>query len=451
LARPTPGIKAARSFSNSFKLLEGDQTMKHATTALGLVLGFSAASASAQYGAMPPPQLPRPNPPQEQQQKQQPAEPQAANSVRPSQKALKAIIDLQTAVNANDAANIPAKVAAANAVATTKEDRYLIGQLQLKAALASKDSAATSAAIDAIAKSGYADANNVSQLYMALGSQYYNAKQFDQASAAFEHGLAVNPNNTDLLLNLGETRFAQGRKADAIAVFQKAIQARTAAGQKPEEALYKRALGIAYDAQMPTAAELGRQWVAAYPSPQSWRDAIAVYRNMTKPDVEGTVALLRLMQATGALSQPADYNLYATAVAEQSNYNEAQAVLDAGIAAGQVDPKSALFRDTIAGLKAKPKATAADLAAATKTAQSGMALLRIGDRYYAMGQYDKAVDLYKMSMGKAGVDNNLANLHIGMALARAGDKAGATAALNAVTGPRAEIAKYWLLYVQQKA
>jgi hypothetical protein len=49
------------------------------------------------------------------------------------------------------------------------------------------------------------------------------------------------------------------------------------------------------------------------------------------------------------------------------------------------------------------------------------------------------------------VDPAVANLHIGMALARAGDKAGATTALNAVTGPRAEIAKYWLLYVSQKA
>ena len=80
-----------------------------------------------------------------------------------------------------------------------------------------------------------------------------------------------------------------------------------------------------------------------------------------------------------------------------------------------------------------------------------MALLRIGDRYYAMGDYAKAVDLYRMSMGKAGVDKDVANLHIGMALARAGDKAGATAALNTVTGPRSGIAKLWLTYLDQKA
>jgi hypothetical protein len=78
-----------------------------------------------------------------------------------------------------------------------------------------------------------------------------------------------------------------------------------------------------------------------------------------------------------------------------------------------------------------------------------MALVRIGDRYYAMGRYAKAVDAYRQALGKSGVDANVANLHIGMALARSGDKAGATAAFNAVTGPRADLAKYWLMYLQQ--
>jgi hypothetical protein len=78
-----------------------------------------------------------------------------------------------------------------------------------------------------------------------------------------------------------------------------------------------------------------------------------------------------------------------------------------------------------------------------------MALLRIGDRYYGMGNYAKAIELYRMAMGKPGVDPAIANLHLGMALARSGDKAGATTALNAVTGPRADVAKYWLIYINK--
>jgi tetratricopeptide (TPR) repeat protein len=155
------------------------------------------------------------------------------------------------------------------------------------------------------------------------------------------------------------------------------------------------------------------------------------------------------MQATGALSTAGDYRLFITSSSEQLNYNEAQAVLDAGIAAKVINPAGSEFKDIIVPLKAKQKATAADLAVATKSAANGMALLRIGDRYYGMGNYAKAIELYRMAMGKPGVDPAIANLHLGMALARSGDKAGATTALNAVTGPRADVAKYWLIYINK--
>jgi tetratricopeptide (TPR) repeat protein len=404
------------------------------TTALALVAVLSAAPAIAQNKGA-------------QQQPAQAPQPK----ISPSKGALKAIVDLQDAVNKNDYASVPAKVAAANAVATTKEDKYLVGQLQLKAAVAAKDSAGETAAIDEIASSGYLDAAKSSELYVSLGSTLYNNKQFPQAQAAFQKAAALDPRNTEAPSLLGEALFAQGQKAQAAAAFQRAIQASTAAGQKPDEKLLKRAVGVAYDANSPAAVELSRQWVAAYPGPDSWRNSIAIYRNLNHPDIEGTLDLLRLMQATGSMSQSDDYTLFARAAAEQNNFNEAQAVLDAGITAKAVNPSDPNVKDLVTGLKAKPKATAADLATATKSAVNGMALLRIGDRYYGMGDYAKAAELYRMAMGKPGVDAAVANLHIGMALARAGDKAGATTALNAVTGPRAEIAKYWLTYVNQRA
>lgn len=419
--------------------------MKLSTRALiGLLATAAAAPAFAQYGS-PAPEA------QAQKGVEAKSEEAPQSKLRPSQKALKAIVDLQTAVNANDFANVPAKAAAAQAVASTKEDRYIIGQLQLKAALASKDNAALSAAVDAIAASGFLDGPKTAHLYAGLGSTFYNAKQFDQAAAAFQRAVAAEPSNVSALTNLGESQFAAGRKTDAAGTFQRAIQASLAAGQKPKEEMYKRAVAVAYGANLPAAVDLGRQWVAAYPSQLSWKDSIAVYRNMRKPDVEGTLDLLRLVRAAGGLTAPADYSLYASAAAEQLNFNEAQAVIDQGLAARHFDANSAILRDTIVALKGKPKATAADLATATKTATSGMALLRIGDRYYGMGDYAQAAGLYRQAMGKSGVDSSVANLHLGMALAQSGDKAGATAALNAVTGQYADIAKFWLLYVQSKA
>ena len=402
-----------------------------ATTALAIAVALWAAPAAAQTKPA----------------AAQPAVPQ----VKPSAKALKAIAELQDAVNKKDWASVPAKVAAAQAVASTKEDRYLIASMQLRAAAAQNDPAAFASALETVGQSGIVDTATMAKMYNNLGGSYLNNKQYPQAAAAYQKAVALNPNNVDALTFLGESQAAEGQKAEAAASFQRAIQAQVAAGQKPDEDLMKRAVATAYEGKSPAAIDLAQKWVAAYPSPNSWSNAIAIYSNLNQPDTEAKVDLFRLMQATGALNNATVYEQYAAASADLNNTNEAQAVLEAGLAAKVLSPTDAQYREIAAGVKAKPKATAADLDVATRSAVNGMALLRIGDRYYGMGNYAKAVELYRMAMGKPGVDSALANLHIGMALARAGDKAGAATALNAVSGPRADIAKYWLLYVNQKA
>lgn len=379
-----------------------------------------------------------------------PAKEEIQGGIKPSKGAMKPIVELQKAVAANDQANIPAKLAAAQAAATTADDKYLVAQFQLKIAAAKNDLPSVASAVDTIAASGKIDSQKVGALYRGLGGSFYNAKQYDQAAAAFARAVSVNPTDIESLKLVGETQLAQGKRPEAAATFGKVIAARGAAGQKAEEDLYKRAVQLAYDSKAANATQLAREWVAAYPSPDSWHNAIAIYRNLNQPDVESTLSLLRLMRATKAMTNPGDYALYAAAAADQRNYNEAQVVIDEGIAAKVVDPSSARFKDIIGPLKTKPIATAADLATASKTAATGAALLGIGDRYYALGDYAKAVDAYKAAQSK-GADAEVANLHIGMALTAAGDKAGATQAFNSVKGSRAAIAQYWLLYLQGRA
>ena len=405
---------------------------------VALLATAAAVPAGAQYtpsSSAPPPSQP--------QAAQAPAQ---AGAVRPSKQALKAIVDLQAATNGTDVAAIKAKVAEAQAVAATKEDRYLIGQLQLKAALSTNDIALGSSGLDAIAASGFLDSAKVAQLYSSFGVKAYNAKQHDQAAQLFTRAVALDPRNIEALSFLGEARLAQGQKAQAVAAFQQAIQA---SGPKPKEALLKRALGAAYDARLPVAADIGRQWITAYPSPESWRTALAIYRNTARPDLESTLDVLRLMRSAGALTTPADFALYANVLTEQSNFIEAQNALDQAVAARQIDAANAQVQGIAGTLKARPKPTPSELEAAAKSAQSGMALLRIGDRFYGLGQYAKAAELYRQAMSK-GVDASLANMRVGVALTAAGDKAGATAAFNAVSGTRADLAKYWLLHLQSR-
>ena len=63
----------------------------------------------------------------------------------------------------------------------------------------------------------------------------------------------------------------------------------------------------------------------------------------------------------------------------------------------------------------------------------------------------RSIALYQAALGKSGVDANTVNMHLGMALAQSGDRAGAEAALRKVTGPRAEVAGLWLAWLARGA
>ncbi len=419
--------------------------MKPVLTALVIAFATTSTASFAQptgtmYGVPQPVQKPS-------DQQQAPAT--QTSAIQPSNKARQAIANLQTAVNANDVANIPARLAAAQAVAATKEDRYWIGRLQLQAAAKTNDVAGSAAAIESIASSGLMPAPELSKLYGALGGSYYNAKQYDQAVAAYQRQLALDPTASEPNIMIAEVRAAQGKPSDAATALQRTIQANVAAGRKPEEAMYRRAVALAYEAKAPNTVELSRQWLAAYPSPSSWQNSIAIYRNLrtnTSPDI---FDILRLAMVTGALQQGLDYQLYAEKAYEQANYGEAKAAVDAGIAAGQLKASDKYVASLMDGVKGKVPSSS-DLAAAERGAAAPTAFLRVGDRYYGAGDYAKAAELYRQALAK-GVDKDLANLRLGEALARSGDKAGAVAALNTVSGTYADAAKFWLLYVQRQA
>lgn len=412
------------------------------TTALATVAALAAAPAAAQYT-----QLPGAKPKVEEKAPEATAQ-ASGPQIKISKKASKAVVALQTAVKANDVANIPARVAEAKAVAETSEDKYAVGQLELTAALAAKNDEAAASAIAYIAASGFLPPAKVAPLYNAIGVNFYNAKNYARAATLFQQAIAIESGNAEALKLLAEAQNSLGKGAEAAATFNRSIQVAEAAGQKPSEDVYKRAVSLAYAAEAPIAIELGRKWVAAYPNPESWRNSIAIYRNLQRPGVEGTLNLLRLMRFANALQSPNDFALYAQAASEQGNYVEAQAVLDEGIESGKITATSAAVADTIKGLKTRPKASLAQVETASGTVKSAKEMITVGNNFYAYGKFDRAADMYRKALG-AGADAGLANLHLGMALVRTGDKAGAMAALKAVTGEYAPIAQFWILYAQK--
>jgi len=430
--------------------------MKLTPTTLALVLASSsiamASPALAQMGgygsSSPPPKVAIPAPKAEAEAPTSEYKPNISSAAR------KEIVELQTAVNAKDTATIPAKLAAAQAKAKNKDDHYVIAQLQLKAAVDANDEPAIIAGINAVLASDVLPAANAVPLYINLGKLQYNAKAYDQASAAFEHALQLDPNNVDATVMLAETRNGQGRTAEAVTMIQKAIAARVAAGQKPEENWYKREVALAYNAKLPNAPELARQWVAAYPSAKNWRDAIRIYQTDSGLDDAALLDSMRLARATGALSGENDYFRFANTLMSKGYPGEAKAVLDQGFAAKSIDRTRATFSQLYALASTRSQGDRASLAAsatAARAAPDAKKAMTTGDAYYGYGDYTQAADLFRVALSKPGVDKDLANLRLGMSLTMAGDKAGATAALNAAGGAQTEVAKLWLAYLAQKA
>ena len=449
--------------------------MKTSIHALAIALAGLAVSApaAAQYGAPQPPSTTPDTPSDERarsepssirsgsgsaasrsQEAKQPEQQQTADTLTTGRKldlskeARKSIIELQTAVNANDTAAIPAKLAAAQAAARTNDDKFVIAINQIKAATTANDLAAMRTGIDALRASGGAQPTDVAARYNHLGKLLYDAKQLDQAAAAFEQTLSLDANNADALKMLASTRDTQGRSAEAVTLMAKSLAASKAAGQKPKENDYKFAAGIAYDAKAPAAADITRAWIADYPNPSNWRDALRIYRDVNALEGDAKIDIMRLARAANALNGEGDYFGYVSELVTRGYLNEAKAVLDEAGAKKAIDVNKNAFKQFAPKLAKAPSRTTIDAVAKLALGNgSGKTAMEAGDSLYGVGAFAEAAPLFKAAVAKGGVDANLANLRLGMALARAGDKAGATAALNAVTGPQANIAKYWLVWV----
>ncbi|HET8534957.1 MAG TPA: hypothetical protein VFL74_05345, partial [Sphingomicrobium sp.] len=138
--------------------------MKSTLTAAAVLLAGTAllatpAVAQSNYGAQAAPQ--------------QPTAPAAEQTPPPqpkvSQKVAKPLKELQAAVQANNGAEVQAKVAEASALAKTADDKYMIGALEYKYAAAAKNDSMRAAALEQMIASGFKGAP-LADLYGDLGS-----------------------------------------------------------------------------------------------------------------------------------------------------------------------------------------------------------------------------------------------------------------------------------------
>jgi tetratricopeptide (TPR) repeat protein len=358
---------------------------------------------------------------------------------------------------AGDNAGAVAKLKEAEALpGRNNDDNYMINVLKLNAGIALKDNTLLEESIEGALASGRVEPSEQPKFIRNLGALALQRNDTAKAITQFNKLVDLNPGDTETLVNIAELQRRAGQNAAAVATFVKAAQASKAAGITPPEPWLRRALAVAYDAKLPAEiVTTSENLVTYYPNPTNWHDALVIFRESNKLDEQTGLDLLRTLRATGGLAGERDYYEYADTATTRGLPGEAKAVLDEGIAKGMLSAAKPGIKELLASVNPKVAGDRASLAGLEKeaaAAKTGKSAQSTGDAYLGYANYARAAAMYRLAMTKGGVDANLLNLRLGAALALSGDKAGADTALKLVsTGPRAQLARYWLIWNARKA
>lgn len=359
------------------------------------------------------------------------------------------------ALKAKDYPTALAAIAAGQAIAKGADAKYLLAGMRLGIGIDTADKKMQMESIDAMIASGGAAPADLPALYRNQAAIAGSMGDTKKAESALSQLLQSNPNDVSALVDLAKLRTDQKKHAEAASLLVKAIDLKRAANQQVPDSWYRVGINLSMMAKAhPQALKLNRQYIAAYPNAENWRDALLNYREASDLDDDGLIDLMRLQRAAKAMAGERDYLTFAKVLDNKTLTAEAKGLLDDGVGLKMVDANKPEYKALIAGLGQKLAGDRAGLPALEKKASAaatGGIARNLGDIYLGYEEYAKAAQFFRTALQKGGVDANLVNTRLGIALALAGQRAEAEAAFKAVSaGPRAELAHYWLTWLAQK-
>ncbi len=379
-----------------------------------------------------------------------PAQP-AARKYTFSPEARKPLTDLQAAINKKDEAAYPAALAAAQAAVKNSDDKYALAKLTLQHAEQVNDPAARLVAYQAVLASGGADAAETQLISHNIGILAGAASNWALVESALGPAVAANPSDIDDVVNLARAKIELKKNAEALPLLLHAIQLSEASGKPAPEGWYKNALGLAYQTHNnEVVAQMNAALLKSYPSGQNLSNAILIYNGGAELPKDIQLDLYRLMFASGGMNQSGEFLLLANMLDVSGLPGEEKTVLESAIRSGKVHDAAAqqMLQRTNARV-AEDRAALPGLDQKARAATTGTLALSTASAYASYGDYAKAADLYHVALQKGGVDPNLVNTRLGIALALAGRRPEAEAAFRAVTGARTQLAGLWLTWLSE--
>ncbi|RVT41087.1 hypothetical protein [Sphingobium algorifonticola] len=371
---------------------------------------------------------------------------------------------------AKDFAAMVAALPAAEAAATTPDDKFTAGNFRLGAGIGLNDQKMQRDGLKAMLASGAAAQEDLPKFNYFAGKLAYDAKDYDDALIYLQKAAELGFEGSSSYLLVAEAHFQKaiamsgggGQLSPAakpiaqqgLAPLKKAIELEKAAGRAVPPAWLNRGFSIAYTSGSAEAPQWAVMQVETDPTGNNWRQLLRTFQDRNRSMSAGeNLDVMRLMYQTGALQSEYDYAEYADTASKLALFGEVKSVIDQGRSNGKLAPgKLNDFYTQATSKIASDKASLPSAAAESAKAANGRTAAFTAGAYQGYGDYAKAAELYRVALQKGSVDANEVNTRLGIALAMAGDTAGAKTAFEAVSaGPRKEIASFWLLWLSKKA
>ncbi|MFK7842478.1 MAG: hypothetical protein AB8B54_09460 [Sphingorhabdus sp.] len=335
------------------------------------------------------------------------------------------------------------------------DDRFVAGQLAIQLGGKLKDTGLQEQGIIASLDSGRTAAEQLPAFNFFAGNFAYGAERWADAATRFQaaYDLGYRANNIEPLM--AETFFKRKLYPQGLAKWDEILNNANASTTKPPESWYRLARDRALaSGDKGLYATWAAKWAAAYPSGDSWGDAVAASRRTSQSDSVQNLEVLRFMKATDSLKTARDYQEFAEEAQRKNLFGEVVAVLEEGQKKGLISSSNPLISEVLAPARRELSADRASLPkqpSGVRGSGSSSVMMNFADVWLGYKDFSKAVAFYEAGLAKPGADINRGNMGIGTAHAYAGDLAAAKQSFVKVSGTRAPLAAMWQTWIGQQA
>lgn len=284
------------------------------------------------------------------------------------------------------------------------------------------------------------------------------AKHFDKGIKYANAYIALGgPPDDTVLASLSEAYYYTNDFANAEITAKKAVAA-AEPGKPPNQNALTVVFGSEVKLKKQTDALITLEtMVTYYNSPDDWAQLIQASLGTPGIKQSDDLNLFRLALATKASANGENYDTHSQLALQLGYPVEAQAALEAGLAAGKLSNsgKTAAALANARTRAAKDRSTLASFESLAAKSPNGELDIKLAETYYGYGRYADMVTAARRGLGKGGpkTDANEANMLIGVGLALQGNSAEALTAFNGIKGAGAgtmKAAHVWSLYAGRK-